>query len=148
MTGRRGLLIACGEPVVAEAVESVARTGFGLLPVERVLLPGGAWWLAEAAEATSGRLKRLVSGRLGAVEAVSAMLAGPEIEAVVLVGHTECGWYRERLPGVGPGEMVKRVGTALFTGREELRRLAKRPIPVRGVMLVHGADGWSPRDVF
>lgn len=148
MSEQRGLLIACGEPAVAGALDEVARRHFGELPVERILLPGGAWWLAEAADATSGRLKRMVAGRIGAVEAVSAWLADPLIERVIIVGHQDCAWYRERHPGLPAGELIKRLGAAMYAGRDELVRLARRPVRVRGVVLVVGTEGWVERELF
>lgn len=148
MSERRGLLIACGEPAVAEALTGVAERHFGGLPVELILLPGGAWWLAEAADATSGRFKRMVAGRISAVEAVSAMLGSPSIQSVVIAGHQDCSWYRERFPGAGPGDLVKRVGAAMYSGRDELLRLAGRQVHVRGVVLVRAGNGWEERELF
>ena len=116
--------------------------------MERILLPGGAWWLAEAAEASSGRFKRMVAGRIGAVEAVSVMLASPSIESVLIAGHQDCTWYRERFPRVSAGDLVKRIGAAMFTAKDELERLAGRKQRVRGVVLVRAGDGWEPRDLF
>ena len=148
MTERRGLLIACGEPAVTRALADVATRSFGATPVEHLLLPGGAWWLAEAADATSGRFKRMIADRVTAVEAASAMLASPAVEGVVLVGHQDCWWYRERFPRSGAGELVKRMGADMYAGRDELLRLARRALPVRGLVLVRAGDDWQERELF
>ena len=148
MSERRGLLIACGEPSVVAALESLADASVGVLPVERILLPGGAWWLAEAAAASGNRLKRIVAGRITAVEAVSEMLGSASIVSIVIAGHQDCAWYADRHPRLGRGELVKRIGADMYAASDELQRLARRPLTVSWFVLVRTTAGWEPRKLF
>ena len=143
----RGLLIACGEQAIRSALDNFEREMFGDEDVERILLPGGCWWLAEAAVASAGRLKRAVMNRSAAIDGVRALLAatrGP----VALVGHQDCSWYRSRYLGLSPGEVVKRIGTDIYSARDEMQRLGSSALLTKGVILVRGDDGWSSRSLF
>jgi hypothetical protein len=113
------------------------------------LLPGGCWWLAEAANASGGKLKRLVTGRIAAFEGVTSMLSSPGIIEIALVGHQDCEWYRDRFPRLTPGELIKRVGADMYTAREELNRVSITAAKVRGTVLIRTSEGlWEPRELF
>jgi len=148
VTGPRALLIGCGEADIRDALEAFESSALAGRPVERVFVPGGCWWLALAAEASSSRVKRAVLNRSSAMDAVTATLRGQRFASVALTGHQDCEWYLERFPRLGSGELVKRVGTDLYAGRDELLRLAGRPLPVTGTVLVRATGGWEPRALF
>jgi hypothetical protein len=144
----RGLLIACGEPAIRDVLLRFEAERFPGLPVERILLPGGCWWVSEAAAMTGGRIKRLVASRSSTYEAVGDMLADPGIGSVALVAHQDCQWYRGRSPRSSAGELVKRAGADLYAARDEIVRLAGRHIPITGTVLLHIDEAWSPRSLF
>lgn len=148
MTGEgRGLLIACGEPGIQQRLYSLAASQLGER-FESVLLPGGCWWVAEAAAMTGGRLKRMLASRSSTYEAVEEFLADRSITAVSLVAHQDCAWYRARYPRYSAGAIVKQAGEDLFAARDEVLRLARRNVPVTGTVLVLADGEWSARTLF
>lgn len=147
MTATRAFLIACGEPAVSAALAAFEAARFSGLPVERVLLPGGCWWLAEAASA--GRLKRIIASRSAALDGVSAMISGDSVSEVALLGHQDCHWYHDRAPAAGPGELVRRIGQDLYIARDEILRVAGRALTVTGHVLIRRAGAeFTPRQLF
>ncbi len=118
--------------------------------VERVSLPGGPWWLAQAASLTEGRVKRAIIGnRLPIREAVDSMLGNSALKAVVLIGHQSCGWYERLHRGESAGQLVRRQGQDMFNVRDEVRRWSTRSLEVSGHMLVIDNDGTvSARQLF
>jgi hypothetical protein len=70
----RGLLVACGEEAVRDGLEAFAEQAFTQHRPDRVLLPGGCWWLGQAAEASASRLKRAAMNRSSAVEASTPLV--------------------------------------------------------------------------
>ena len=147
MTVTRGLLIACGEDAVRDGLAALEMSTFGQHQPDRILLPGGCWWLAEAAAAAQSRLKRAAMNRSSAVEAVRELLratTGP----IVLAGHQDCSWYRARHPTLSAGDLVKRIGADMYAARDEAQRLAGRPLRIQGLFLVRASDGWEPRVLF
>ena len=93
-------------------------------------------------------MKRAVLNRSSVVEAVTATLRGQRFGSVALTGHQDCEWYRERFPRLSPGEVVKRVGSDLYAGRDEILRLAGRRLPVTGTVFVRTTGDWEPRPLF
>ncbi len=147
MSAARALLVSCGEPAISGALDAYQAARLPGWSVERVLVPGGCWWLAEVASA--GRLKKLIASRGSAFEAVSEMLSGGNVSLITLVGHQDCQWYRERFPGDSPGDLVRRIGKDLYAARDEIRRIAGRPLEISGDMLIRGANGLlEPRRLF
>ena len=144
----RGLLVACGEPAIRDALAELEAQQFPGQPVERLLLPGGCWWLAEAAAITSGRLKRMVLSRSSTYDAVVDFVADRTLSGVALVAHQDCSWYRARFPRLSAGELVKHAGADLYTARDEVRRLAGRNLSVSGTMVVLTGERWEPRTLF
>lgn len=144
----RGLLVACGEPAIGEALASLEAQRFDGQPVERLLLPGGCWWLAEAAAMTGGRLKRIVLSRSSTYDAVVDFIADRTLSGVALVAHQDCSWYGARFPRSSPGELVKRAGADLYTARDEVARLAGRNLSVSGTVFVIADGKWSARTLF
>jgi hypothetical protein len=145
---QRGLLVACGEPALREALAGLEDERFAGQHVERLLLPGGCWWLAEAAAMTSGRLKRMVLSRSSTYDAVVDFIADRALSGVALVAHQDCAWYRARFPRLSAGELVKRAGADLYTARDEVLRLADRDLSVTGTVLVLTGERWEPRTLF
>ena len=114
----------------------------GAASVDRVALPGGAWWLAEAATLSDGRLKRtLLRGHKPMRELLQSVLGDGTAHCVLLLGHQECSWYRLRFPGASPGDLVRRIGADLFRARDELIRWAPANVEVRGLVLLDGPAG-------
>lgn len=149
MSGPGALLVGCGEPNIRQALAVLEAERLGGLEVERILVPGGCWWLAEAAGAASGRLKRMVASRSAAFEGVAATLADPGLAQVLLTAHQDCTWYRRIAPGLGAGDLVRRMGADMYAARDEAQRLAKRKLPVAGVVLTRDAAGdWRGRELF
>jgi hypothetical protein len=142
------LLVACGEPALRDALAGLERERFGGQPVERLLLPGGCWWLAEAAAMTSGRLKRMVLSRSSTYDAVVDFIADRTLSGVALAAHQDCAWYRARYPRLSAGELVKRSGADLYTARDEVLRLAGWNLPVTGTVFVATGGEWSARALF
>ena len=146
---QRALLVGCGEPGIRAALEALEGDRLAGHEVERILAPGGCWWLAEAANASSGRLKRIVASRSSAFEGVAAVLADASLARVLLTAHQECTWYRRQLPNTGPGDLVRRMGADMYAARDEAQRLAKRPLAVSGAVLTRDATGaWQARELF
>lgn|GEM_PF-4452041 len=143
----RGLLVACGEPAIRHPLETLVAASLGA-SCEAILLPGGCWWVAEAASLTGGRLKRMLASRSSTYEAVEQFLGDPSISSVALVAHQDCSWYRARHPRSSPGDLVKRAGEDLYAARDEILRLARRALPVSGTMLVSRDGQWDPRRLF
>jgi hypothetical protein len=143
------LLIACGEASVRQALDEFEGEQLPAFEVERILVPGGCWWLAQAAEATSGRLKRMVASRSSAFEGVASILGSAQLYRVVLTAHQDCSWYRRQFPGLGPGDLVRHMGADMYTARDEAVRLAKRALPVTGTVFTRGGDGsWGAKGLF
>ena len=146
---QRALLIACGEASLRHPLDDFERDHLAGFEVERILVPGACWWLAQAAEATSGRLKRMVASRSSAFEGVAAILGSAQLERAVLTAHQDCSWYRRQFPALGPGDLVRRMGADMYTARDEAARLAKRALPVTGTVVTRGAAGsWAAKALF
>ena len=143
----RGLIVACGEDAVRDGLDELERQNFPDGRPERLFLPGGCWWLAQASEASSGRLKRIAMNRSGVVEAVRDLLAA-KASRIVLTGHQDCAWYRRRYPAASPGDLVKRIGADIYAARDEAVRLAGHSLKVQGTVLVRVGDSWEPRVLF
>ena len=147
MTDTRGLLIACGEDAVRDGLAALEQSAFSQQQPDRILLPGGCWWLAEAASAAQSRLKRAAMNRNSAVEAVRDFLtatSGP----IVLAGHQDCSWYRARHPMLSPGDLVKRIGADIYAARDEAQRLAGHELSIQGIFLVRAGEAWETRALF
>ncbi|MGH8431693.1 MAG: hypothetical protein ACREUF_14955 [Solimonas sp.] len=110
--------------------------------VERIALPGSAWWLAQAAELTEGRIKRIVlGGRQPVRDVVDAILSSSALRQVVLLGHQECAWYRQQFPRLSPGDLVREQGNDLIRAREEVWRWSERNFAINGWIVVAAGEG-------
>jgi hypothetical protein len=131
------LALHCGEGATRAAFDELLGRLYPADRCDRAALPGGAWWLAEAANFSEGRLKRmLLGGRLPAREAVEAMLGATALREVVLLGHQDCAWYRQRFPRHTPGDLVREQGADILRARAEIARWAPRALPVSGWLLL------------
>ena len=117
--------------------------------IERLVLPGGPWWLAEAAGVSEGRIKRLALRRqVRVLDAVEAMLGEPSLREVLLLGHQQCDWYRRIDPGTLPKLLENDQGEDLLRAKEAFQRWSPRPLQVHAALLQW--DGGAPvfRDLF
>ncbi len=144
----RALLIGCGEPAIHAETESFAES-LGVEHLERVLMPGGCWWLAEAASATSGRFRRALLGEHVPVrDALVRFIAHSRIERVVLLAHEGCDWYRHQHPGATEGARLKIAGEDIFTARDELRHIDNSGVQIEGRVYVRSGSHAGWRDLF
>lgn len=140
------LAVFCGEASGHAVVEAFFAHEFEGLALDRAAVPGGAWWIAEAASFTEGRLKKFaLRGRRPVREIVDTLLGGRGPRTVVLVGHEGCSWYQRRSPGASPGELVRLAGADMLRARDEILRWAPGALDLRGYVLL--ADG-SERRLF
>jgi hypothetical protein len=137
------LAIACSEPPAQEAFRALLTKRHGEAAVELVSVPGGAWWVARAANATRSRARRWVAARVAdsVEDAIEAALARQSLKAVELLGHQGCGWYSRVSRGATQGELVRRQGEDLYVAAEELARWSR--LPVAGRIVLESADGGS-----
>jgi len=145
----RVLLVACGEPGIHDATEEFARR-IACDHLDRVLLPGGCWWLAEAATATSGRLRKVLVGEHVPVrDALTRFIGDSGITRVILLGHQGCEWYRQRFPEASEGMRLKQAGADMFTARDELQRIAGPGLVIEGhLFAMPGGAAGSFHQVF
>jgi hypothetical protein len=136
------LALHCGERGPRGAFDELIGTVAPDSPLERVVVPGGAWWLAQAAELTEGRIKKLVlGGRQPVRNVVESFLDSSALEMVVLAGHQGCSWYRRRYPRHSPGDLVREQGADILRAREEVERWAGRRLAVTGWILLSDESG-------
>ena len=136
------LALHCGERGARGAFDELIGTVAPEAPLERIAIPGGAWWLAQAAELTEGRIKRvLLGGRHPVKEVVDSFIDSSVLELVVLVGHQGCSWYRRRYPRHSPGDLVREQGADILRARDEVEKWAGRRLAVTGWMLVADEAG-------
>jgi hypothetical protein len=136
------LALHCGERGPRGAFDELIGTVAPGSPFERVVIPGGAWWLAQAAEMTEGRIKRIVlAGRQPVREVVESFIDSSELELVVLAGHQGCSWYRRRYPRHSAGELIREQGEDMLRARQEVERWAGRRLAVTGWILHADASG-------
>lgn len=138
------LAIFCGETAGHAAVEAFFAREFAGAGLDRVAVPGGAWWVAEAASFTQGRLKQFaLRGRRPVREIIDALLGGRSPRTVVLIGHEGCSWYARRSPAASPGELIRLAGSDMLRARDEILRWAPGALDLRGYVLL--ADGHDRR---
>lgn len=136
------LALHCGERGPRGAFDELIGSVAPGSPLERVMVPGGAWWLAQAAGLTEGRIKRLVlAGRQPVREVVDSFLDSSALELVVLAGHQGCSWYRRRYPRHSAGELVREQGADILRARQEVERWAGRRLAVTGWILLADESG-------
>jgi hypothetical protein len=146
---RRLLAISCSEPAVFAAVGAVIGDRAGALPVERIAIPGGPWWVARAASANEGRVKRFITGSLVPMEELARRFLGDTTLAeVVLIAHQGCRWYRDADRRATAGELVRKQGEDLYRAAAEVRRWAPSDTRVSGIILLAGPGGLESRVLF
>ena len=143
------LVLHCGEALLLASVERLLESHAPGVQADRLSLPGGCWWVAEAAGLTEGRVKRaLLRGRMPVREAVEALLDGGNVREVMLVAHEGCAWYRRSAPGASAGDLVKQQGRDMLRARAEIERWAPRGTAVGGWMLVAAEGEAGMRKLF
>jgi hypothetical protein len=142
------LAIHCSEPGPQEAFRYLLRLRYGDALVESVAVPGGAWWVARAANATRSRTRRWIAGRVAdsLEDAIESALARRSLKAVELLGHEGCGWYDRVGRRATAGELARRQGEDLFVAAEEVARWSR--LPVAGRIVLGDADGSTVRTLF
>ncbi|MGH2608323.1 MAG: hypothetical protein ACRDHF_04475 [Tepidiformaceae bacterium] len=136
------LALHCGERGPRGAFDELIGAVAPGSPLERIVIPGGAWWLAQAAELTEGRIKRIVlGGRHPVRDVMDSFLDSSALELVVLAGHQGCSWYRRRYPRHSAGELVREQGADMLRARDEVERWAGRRLAVTGWILLADASG-------
>lgn len=102
----------------------------------RIVVPGGAWWLAQAASAGEGRLRKfLLHGRVPAQEFVDTFLRGRGLKRVVMVGHQDCRWYHEMNPKLSDEEILRLQTSHILRARNEIDRWASHAMESHGFLL-------------
>jgi hypothetical protein len=144
------LALHCGESRVIGAADRLIAEVSNGGAVDRIMLPGGAWGLAEAATLSEGRIKRLMlGGRIPVKQAVEAVLGPRTLREIILIGHQDCAWYRELEPRASAGQLVRAQGQDILRARDEILRWAPRRLTVSGWMLVlDEAGGTTARRLF
>lgn len=137
MTPSRWLAVHCGESGAAGGLDGLVRSAAAGQPLDRICLPGGAWWIAEAVRIGESKLKRALLGRAPSRQAIEALLADGRVDRVLLVGHHECSWYRGRSPGASAGDLLRDQGHDILRAREEILRWASG-LEVEGWLLLPG----------
>ncbi|MCC7366707.1 MAG: hypothetical protein IT303_20280 [Dehalococcoidia bacterium] len=146
-SGPGALALLCGEAEVQSAFARFLEEHWGA--ADRVAVPGGAWWVAQAADLTEGRVKKvLLRGRAPVKEVVELLLDRVSLRQVVVLGHQDCGWYRREARAVTAGELVRRIGADMLRAREEIERWAPRRITVEGYMLTDSGGQADFRKLF
>ncbi len=136
------LALHCGERGPRGAFDELIGAVAPGSPLERIVVPGGAWWIAQAAELTEGRIKRIVlGGRHPVRDVMDSFLDSSALELVVLAGHQGCSWYRRRYPRHSAGELVREQGADMLRARDEVERWAGRRLAVTGWILLADASG-------
>jgi hypothetical protein len=107
------------------------------------VLPGGGWWIARAAEATQGRVRRWLAGHaIEPVEdAIQWVFTQQSLKAVTLLGHQDCLWYGQFHRGATPGTIVRHVGEDLYRAAEELREWAPAHIAIAAWLVTFDTEG-------
>ena len=145
---QRLLLVGCGEPAAAKETDAFARS-FAEAEVDRVLMPGGCWWLAEAASATSGRFRRAILGEHVPVrDALIRFITDTAIGRVILLSHQGCEWYARQFPDLTAGEQLKHAGADMFAARDELLRIGPPELVVEGHVYIAGGPVPGFRQLF
>ncbi len=136
------LALHCGERGPRGAFDELLGTVAPGSSFDRVVIPGGAWWLAQAAGLTEGRIKRMVlAGRQPVREVVESFLDSSALELVVLAGHQGCSWYRRRYPRHSAGDLVREQGADILRAWQEVERWAGRRLAVTGWILLADESG-------
>ncbi|HEX6032284.1 MAG TPA: hypothetical protein VFY90_12705 [Tepidiformaceae bacterium] len=136
------LALHCGESHVIGAVNQLLGQTGDAGAIDRIMLPGGSWGIAEAASLSEGRIKRLMlGGRIPVKQAVEAVLGPRSLREVILIGHQDCAWYRELEPRASAGQLVRAQGQDMLRARDEILRWAPRSVTVSGWMLVSDESG-------
>ncbi len=148
-TGQPSILaIHCSEPGAQQAFRAVLQGRHGTELVETVAVPGGAWWVARAANATRSKARRWIAGKVAdsVEDAIESALARRTLKSVELLGHQGCGWYDRVSRNATAGELVRRQGEDLYIAAEELARWSR--LPVAGRIVLEDADGALVRTLF
>jgi hypothetical protein len=142
------LAIHCSEPGPQDAFRYLLRLRYGDALVESVAVPGGAWWVARAANATRSRTRRWIAGRVAdsLEDAIETALARRSLKAVELLGHQGCSWYGRVGRSASAGELVRRQGEDLFVAAEELARWSR--LPVAGRIVLDEPEGSTVKTLF
>jgi hypothetical protein len=142
------LAIHCSEFGAQAAFRDLLARRHAQAVVESVAIPGGAWWVARAANATRSRARRWIAGRVAesVEDAVESALQRQSLKAVELLGHEGCGWYERVSRGASAGEQVRRQGEDLFVAAEELARWSR--LPVAGRIVLNAPSGSTVRTLF
>ncbi len=147
--GKRLLAIHCSEAAPFADFTTIIEGRAADLPTERVAIPGGPWWMARAAAASEGRVKRWIAGNITPLQdAASRFLGDADLGEVVLIAHQGCTWYRRSEPKVSPGALVRKQGEDMYRAAEEIRRWATHYVRVSGFIVLQGATGPETKQLF
>lgn len=148
---RVGARLGGASPVVAihtsearfrPAIDEFVAARYPSTSIDRVAVPGGAWWLAKAASLSEGRVRRFIMGELKPVrEGMRALVDSQGLREVVLIAAEDCAWYRRLYPRLSPGDIVRRQGEDMLRARDEARRWSGRAITISGHILTFDGEG-------
>ena len=142
------LAVHCSDSGAQAAFREVLARHHGEAIVEAVAVPGGAWWIARAANATRSRARRWLAGRVAESleDAIEQALARRTLVSIELLGHQGCGWYERLARNATPGELVRRQGEDIYVAAEEIARWSR--LPTAGRMVLTGESGATVRTLF
>ena len=144
LTGGAATVVAIhtSEARYLPAIDEFLAARYPSSAVDRVAVPGGAWWLAKAASLSESRVRRFIMGELKPVrEGMRALVDSQGLREVVLIAAQDCAWYRRLYPRLSPGDVVRRQGEDMFRARDEARRWTGRPIAISGHILTFDSEG-------
>ena len=107
------LALYCSDGRFTRAVEELCAT-LGADRIDTITIPGGPGLL------DLGKLA--LSDRAAVTKALGFLIQGHQIQAVVLVAHAGCGYYRSRYPHKSATEIEAAQRADLLTAREYVQK--------------------------